>query len=49
MSWAGIAGNQFFGPFKVDDGVMMNSKNNISFLDSRGLNHIYLWMWTALR
>ena len=33
MIWAGIVDNRIIGPFKVDDGVKMNSVNYTAFLD----------------
>ena len=33
MIWGGIVGDCIIGPFKVDDGVKMNSVNYTKFLD----------------
>lgn len=33
MIWAGIIGNELVGPFRVEDGVKMNSKSYCEFLD----------------
>ena len=33
MIWAGIVGDRIIGPFKVDEGVKMNSVNYTAFLD----------------
>ena len=34
MFWAGIVGNRLIGPFKVEEGVKMNSENYSSFLQA---------------
>lgn len=33
MIWAGIIGNELVGPFRVEDGVKMNSKFYCEFIE----------------